>query len=165
MDDWFTAYSAGFFDGEGYVAIRKQAPRPRKTERGFHIEYGLALRASNINADVIHLLHERWGGEFTSIPSRRPEERDLYRWTVYTRKAVAFMRAIYPYVVVKKPQIDLALRFNDHVQECAAVRYQAGVKGTVPYPPEVHQIREEFFREMKRLNHRWVRTHGLPDGP
>lgn len=164
MEDWFLLYTAGFFDGEGYVALRRKRYGRRESRNvAGHMDYAIETVMSNINEEVILKLQERWGGTVSHISPKRENERDLYRLTIYSAKAMTLLRAIQPYSIVKRHQIELALKYDEHVQETRLLRYQKGVKGIQPYPPEIAQIRLAFFNEMKVINHRWIRTHGLTD--
>lgn len=158
--DWLIPYAAGFFDGEGYVAIRRKSPRAGRNANA-HMDYSLEIVASNINPAPLQRLYNRWGGMLTYHKSKKENQRDIYRWTCTTAKALAFLKDVEPYIAVKRQQVDLALAFCQHVEECRRLRYQHGAKGTQAYPAEVSAIRHQFYEDLKRINHRWIRTHGL----
>jgi len=90
------AYYAGFFDGEGSVAIY-----PHK--------YVVSLT----NTDIRPLVRAKdlWGGAICCqlATDRKYAIRDLWRWQIYGVYSVMFLNDIYPFVKIKKEQIDVYL--------------------------------------------------------
>ena len=90
------AYFAGFFDGEGCVAI-----------------YRKKYVASLSNTDLRPLLAAQniWGGHiaFVSSASRPAAVRDMWRWQIYGQNSAAFLEDIRPFTSVKSDQIDVYL--------------------------------------------------------
>jgi len=98
------AYFAGLFDGEGCVRINKSDRtkyRPNSTPL-----YNLHLSIANQNLEVLELLKEMFGG---SIHFNKHSA--CYSWVITTQKAASFLRAINPYVIVKRSQVRLALEW------------------------------------------------------
>lgn len=92
MDKEKIAYTAGFFDGEGYIGL------------GFRGR--LEIRVVNTNKDVLELFQKWWGG---NIYTRKPQKnrKISYDWILLENEKVAkFIESIYPYLVVKKNQVN-----------------------------------------------------------
>lgn len=97
-------YAAGFFDGEGCVAISK---------RNDPLQYQLVTIVGNTDESVLQWWVERFGGSlYTRRPEVRPNRRQLYSWEARSRKAAEFLKQIQPYVRIKRDQIDAALEFQ-----------------------------------------------------
>lgn len=117
-DDTINPYFAGFFDGEGSVAIYRK-------------KYVVSLT----NTDVRPLLvaRERWGG-FISCQSKEGRPcalRDIHRWQIYGQKSRAFLEAIRPFVLLKGDQIDAYLAILGLIPSGRGQRRQIGVSAIV----------------------------------
>ncbi len=93
-------YSAGLFDGEGYITIGEA----RKARGGgFNLKAGV-----NLTRDVGALegLHHLFGGSY------KPRENAKYKaWFVCGAKAASFLKSMLPYLKIKKEEAQLALEF------------------------------------------------------
>jgi hypothetical protein len=102
MADTNNIYFAGFFDGEGCVAIYKR-------------KYVVSLT----NTDIRPLKEAQsiWGGFLSTQEAigRKGAIRDLWRWQIYGHSARRFLEDILPYVRVKKEQIDVYLGALNHI--------------------------------------------------
>lgn len=131
------AYTAGLFDGEGcaYFARNK-------------IGYGLVVATvSNTNIDVLKFLQETFGG---NIFIRRkyknhPNWKNGGAWRTSNSSAVDFLRALLPWLIIKKRQAE------------AAVAWQAlkpGWNGTKKTPDDIIQQIDLIEKYFKFLNAR-----------
>ena len=110
--DLESAYAAGLFDGEGCVQFYM---RPNTRMKGAMM---MALSMSSIDPTTMMWMHERWGGSLKTYdePWRITRNyRPLHRWIIYSLKAEAFARDIYPYLITKRPQMELWLRAREMV--------------------------------------------------
>jgi len=113
------AYIAGLIDGEGCISI---AP---KHKPGY---YDVRLTISNTSKSLIEWAVTRIGGLFyadhwdysrSNEPSsnRHPETWKLRSSLIFTsQKARAILHAVLPYLVIKRPQAELALSYFDLVR-------------------------------------------------
>jgi hypothetical protein len=102
----FLPYAAGFFDGEGCVGI--YGSRKRLTLR-------VCTSVANTDKAVIDMFVSRWGGGIRVMAPRKSNHRTLYTWRTNTAAAIAVLRELRPFLVVKAEQVDCALEFNDKV--------------------------------------------------
>ena len=95
------AYLAGFFDGEGCITVNANG--------------GITLRVINTSKPVLDLFKEILGG---SIGDRTQKvNKRQYAWSAYGNTAYKILHALYPYLIEKQDQADLALEwFNERVQ-------------------------------------------------
>src|SRR4030042_6476953 len=108
------AYLAGFFDGEGCIAIVKD-----KNHLG-NVQYSLRVIVSNTNDYVLHLYKLSFGGRIHKREYKQPEWRDCYAWALNSTRAYDFLKCVYPYLILKKAQADLAFEFQENQSKYAA---------------------------------------------
>lgn len=85
-------YTAGFFDGEGYI--------------GFGFRMRIEIRVVQVDKRVLEQLQAWWGGNiYTRKPY--PKRKTTYDWILIEREKVEiFIESIYPFLRVKKEQVD-----------------------------------------------------------
>ncbi len=101
------AYMAGFFDGEGCINLA------RRTKRGKRCRIHISI--SNTNEWVIQWFHFNFGGSivFEDRTSENPNWQNVWRWSITSgQQALRFLQAISPYLILKKPQAELAVKFQ-----------------------------------------------------
>lgn len=105
MDIAERAYAAGLFDGEGCVQVYLQG-------KG-RTQLLIALSVSGTDFRPLEWLQERWGGriqvydEGTGPRSDGSSRRPLGTWRVRSHRARDFANDIYPFLVVKRDQLEL----------------------------------------------------------
>lgn len=102
------AYIAGLFDGEGYITISIDGPH--KTQRNaVHL---LVVGVGMTDRPTIERFKEIWGGMATMDPREYPNRKRVYIWRVTGPQAILFINDVYKYLRIKKPQADIARRFQ-----------------------------------------------------
>lgn len=131
-------YSAGILDGEGNIGWRY-------TKKDRDECYYPMVTITNTNEALLQFLYINWGGNI-QWEKRRPEghlgKKKVARWHLYGKKARYFLKMIYPHLIVKKWDAELALKFMDTVGK---------VGRTMPI--EVIQQRIELRRQWKKMHH------------
>jgi hypothetical protein len=134
------AWAAGFFDGEGTLALRK-------THRC--ATYFLLVRVSNLDRKVLEELRTLWGGRIYKRPGTGSNRRPYYEWSLSPTDAVTFLKDIQPFVRTEKniKRINLAIRFQD-----------GKVQGRIPSNLLQAKIAEEtkLHLEIAELNKRGI---------
>ena len=133
--DW--AYMAGFFDGEGSIGFMTMGRR-RKTFR-------LRVQVISTNEWAVQFLRFSSGGSVgvdRHTLFQRMRWKTAYRWGVYDNKAYSFLKQIYPYLKLKKPQAELAFLFQEH-------KKRGGYKAK-----EYMDFEADFKQQITLLNHR-----------
>jgi hypothetical protein len=104
------------------------------------------VQVSNTNAEPLHLYVERFGGRVSERPHRGKGWKPVYCWRIEREAAAEFLRTVLPWLIVKRPQAELALEFA------------AGpsLRGSVPPERRRHTLarREECREAMGVLNRR-----------
>lgn len=137
------AYWAGFFDGEGYIGIYKY-----KQNDGYHKSpgYSVVMGLTLTNKKIV----EEFGCLFKGFQitrreyKRNPNAKTQYYWQAKGHTAIAVLKALMPFLKLKKRQAELAIEFYER-------------KGPNPSRPLTNselQLREEYYQKMRQLNKR-----------
>jgi len=101
------AYFAGLFDGEGCVYIYST----NKTLRSKNKKHVLSVVINNTNPVIIQELLKNFGG-YLQYQEAKGNRRALWYWKMSAKKAENFLKIIFPYLIVKKAEVELALEFR-----------------------------------------------------
>jgi hypothetical protein len=165
-------YIAGFFDGEGYVTIRRSNRTKQKTPA-----YRMGVGFVNKYLPLLQEIQERFGGRL--YPKARRKANHAPAWELFFTKqheAAGVLEAMLPHLKIKRAQAELGLAFvklGKMKKICVGRRpisyFQNGrqIKGhTAPIlelvPGEV-AVREDFKQQLSKLNAR-SRSVILPKG-
>ncbi len=137
------AYMAGLFDGEGCVQIAKSG------------HYSLACQVSMANEFMPSWFRFSFGGSVHLRPRIGENWKDQWVWTIHGPKAARFLEAILPYLILKKPQAEIGLKFQAGMG--LRGRNQYGTNRHDPLTAEELAVREAQFITMKGLNKRGLK--------
>ncbi|MBL7167025.1 MAG: hypothetical protein ISS55_11200 [Dehalococcoidales bacterium] len=103
------AYIAGIVDGEGYIGITADGKKFK------HGRQNLRLRVTVTNTSewLCQYLKFRFGGGKILLRTLSPNHRPCWQWQVDYQKAGDFLKLILPYLHLKKPQAELAIKFQE----------------------------------------------------
>lgn len=101
------AYTAGIIDGEGCIMIRKNPRKKRK--RPF--EYTLYVTVASTDQWLPQWLRFAWGGNVASHWRSLSRFRQ-WEWQLGSKKASIMLQTILPYLHLKRPQAELAIKFQ-----------------------------------------------------
>lgn len=132
-------YIAGLFDGEGHVTIvkpnRKNKTRP---------SYELVAQITNTHRDVLAQIQNITGGNL-SFHLGQGKNKPHYRLVFHTRQALDFLKAIQPFCIIKREQIDIAIEFSKSIRQTNDGRYQ-------PLTDEELATRHQCYITLKALH-------------
>jgi hypothetical protein len=100
-------YIAGFFDGEGCVGIYGN---PGKR---FHLRACITQNIDIFSAFLLTEIHKRFGGSLVKATSPIYRNGEVFTWQTYSIKACAFLKAIEPYLILKKAQAKIAITWQE----------------------------------------------------
>jgi len=133
-------YFAGFFDGEGSVSVIP------------HKKYSKSIivmaQISQVDPRPLILAKEIFGGNLACHKSKKPngsQGKDIWKWAVTHKDAENFLQSIQPYVIVKKKQIDIALKIR------SLIRVRGGNSKQRKLPEETIEARVALMSEWKQL--------------
>lgn len=109
-------YFAGLFDGEGFVRINKW-----KKPGSVHVRYQVICGLGMTHRPVIELMQRTYGGSINQNRHdlRNPKHRIQFTWNVGSQRAAAFLRRVFPYLIVKKDEAEIALALQNHIDSTA----------------------------------------------
>ncbi len=146
--DTINAYAAGIFDGEGYVDIYSATPPKASKSPSFLIRVIISQK----DGRLINWLESNFKGHVYS--ARKEGKYPIYRWDSRAQNALNFLKAIQPFVVVKKDQVDLAIKFEERKQQY--VFMPKGSQGFNKISPEEIKWRLEMKDNLKSLKKNYI---------
>ena len=145
-------YLAGFFDGEGCVQIQGK--------QGIGRTYQLTIEIVNTYEPVIRWIGEIAGGSVEHIHRKvdiRPtisgthRRAILWRWRASSEHAASVLRAMLPYLKVKRDEAELGIRFQEHVHSYVAPRRIGLSAGRPAVHPAAKVEREKMVDALKQM--------------
>ena len=97
------AYMAGFFDGEGCVCISNASRDGLK----------VTVDIYQCNEWIVRWFQFSFGGSVSLRKARQRGWKPQWRWSIANRKVLPFLKAIRPYLILKKAEADLAIKFQE----------------------------------------------------
>ena len=131
------AWAGGIVDGEGCIGAYATSGYMR-----------LKLEVNNIDPRMPQMLYEMFGGTRYLHPAQRPNERQLYRWCAHDALAGRIIAQIYPYLVIKKEQAEIALQ----IAATFPIRTsKPGERRWHKLPKSIKKLRVELAQQLKDL--------------
>jgi len=141
------AYAAGIIDGEGSIQIQ----RSRNERYSSGHRYALTVKVSMTDIAVPIWLQGKFGGSICTYKPKKGYRRPLIRWAIGAKGTLRFLEAIYPYLVAKKNEAELAIEFQ-HRLMWRFERFGPGHSRS----PEIVQSESELWARLRDL-HKGVR--------
>ena len=132
------AYIAGFVDGEGYIGIKKKIRR----RTNYSPCYSERVSVGNINKEVIDNINNLVNGYVKYRKASKLTKNGCWYWEVTEEKARKFLKMIYPYLIVKKPEADILKQLSENKKETN----RSGV------PKENLEFREKLYLKIKEIH-------------
>ena len=134
------AYIAGIVDGEGCITVRS----PAKGDASYPVS--MTFFIANTDISLLNWLLDRICGG-VSWNETPVQTKPYWRLVFPVAFGEELLRALLPYLIVKKPQAELMLKIRDAYHANPVRRRKDGV-----FPPEVHAFRKECYEAMRELN-------------
>lgn len=138
--DILNIYIAGFFDGEGCISSQEY------WERGKYEKYpriNLQISITNTNKEVLNLIRGVFGGTVRSHGKKKRNHKKCYDWKLCGKEKMrVFLTSILPYLVVKKEDAELGLKFIETLREENL--------GCVPLTVDIHKLRYEIHLALRK---------------
>lgn len=144
-DDLFLAWAAGFFDGEGCVLV--ELSKNKECRHGMRTV--LHVNVTQTSLYCLELFQERFGGSLKVYEHCSPgnlRQSVQYVWLARNKPAMDFLKAIYPYTVVKREQVAAAMKYP--LTAPSGRKY--GMVGN-PIPDEVQNLRISIAHELRNI--------------
>jgi hypothetical protein len=148
------AYLAGAIDSDGTIGIKRStyAMRVRKDAGSAVFSERVALRQTS--PIVPTMLKERFGGSLYMTKPSAARGRPLYSWAATDQRAIECLRALLPFLRIKRDQAlnCLELRVLKEKSMKAKVSRGRGHAGAAPRPLELTEAMEVTYARAKALN-------------
>lgn len=132
-------YLAGIMDGEGTFYIGQD----NRNQKSFNTR----LYVVNTDERLINWLHENFGGLIYSRTSvKNPQWKKKFEWISHKSQILPICEAIYPYLICKKEQAEIMIKFRNTFQE------KRGKNN--PVPMGIHEVRLTLLSDIRKHNHR-----------
>jgi len=142
MKDTKLAYFAGIIDSEGGVTITYFPSRKNHRIRMYVV---------NTKKDLMDWLKTNIGGyvyEVKRTSHKNPKWKTKYEWHFLpSRDSVNILKDVLPYLVIKKQQVEICIKFISTFQELGK---------NCRLSPEQFNLRESLRQELKKLNSRGI---------
>lgn len=163
MLDTDIAYCAGLIDGEGCIRVKKT--KPYKCQGRATPGYHAVIQLRMVDEPAIRFLAEILGGWYYKEKPHVTSGRPLYCWSVSDQKCEDIVRAVLPYLKVKKAQAETVLRLRELKRNASS--HKTKEVGTRNFPnrygtPRIvknYSLSDEFvacceseYLESRRLN-------------
>lgn len=104
------AYIAGIIDGEGSICLARSRTKDGK------YTYSPLVEVAMTDDFICKWLHFSFGGCFTMDRRLKyPRAKLCARWSVAGQGAYDFLKVVYPYLILKKAQAEIAFKvFEGH---------------------------------------------------
>lgn len=137
------AYLAGLFDGDGCIVIRKQ----KQYAYPGRIQHVMCAILTMSDKPILEFWVNKFGiGSVAKLKDKRAR-RSVYQWRLSAKNADSMLRIIYPYLMVKKDQADLAFKFRETI---GASSNKSKYKSKELWQHTL-DIREELMLELREL--------------
>lgn len=141
-------YAAGFFDGEGSIGIYQQCKR----EGSINTTMCLRLSMTNTHRGVVEWFYKTFHGTMR-VRKWSPNTRRVWIWGINTRQAGHMLKALLPYLIVKRDEAIVALEFQALVSVTRS-RPRPNHRGLPRLSPEELAYRCELADRLKALKKR-----------
>lgn len=138
-------YIAGYIDGEGCIRVQHM-----RGQGGGSSQYIPQVTVTSVTPEVLTQLKLRFAGWLREYqpPSKNGNARRATTWTIQGRDSVlGLMRAIQPYCIIKKAQVELMVQFITEGEPSAPPK---------PISPAEIERRQQIFIQFGVLNKRGV---------
>lgn len=142
------AYFAGLFDGEGTFTISNNPPRNNGPSYAFR-----EIFVTNTNLEVLEWLRDHLGGTIRVTKYAKNGWKDVYKWYVGTKQHYYVVKNMLPFLIIKKKQAKLILKFIKLKE-----KQKADKRGTGGLTKQEWEQRNDILQQVRVLNKRAVNT-------
>lgn len=155
------AYCAGVIDSDGYIGIKRSTYSMRVTGDSGQPVFSERVAVKQVELEAVSLLHSLFGGTLLIAKPSAKRGRPLHSWQVTDRKAAICLRALLPFLRIKRRQAEncLSLRTLKEESKKARVAFGRGHAGSSSRPAHFSDAMERFYARAKTLN-----AVGITDG-
>ncbi len=134
------AWLAGIIDGEGGIYIETQHNKKDRATTQFTLRLEVTM-THRVTIERIHTMTNC--GNFKSYQPKKQNRKPYFRWQASSREAAAILRLCLPFLVTKREQAEVALKFAE------IASFPTGGR---PTPEGILAHRQRLAESLKILN-------------
>jgi len=140
------AYIAGIIDGEGTIRMTKcySASGDRKLRYRVYVQVAVST-----SMEIVEWLVSKLDASMTTLNRKKKSDKHRLAFAVYVSevKGEALLRRVLPYLVIKKRQAELFLRYREVQKVC-----NPALRWSKSRMPAVRAVRDWYYSEFRKLN-------------
>ena len=154
-------YLAGIMDADGYFTIKRNTYGVRVIKDCKNPRYSEKVGIKQTSNKAIKIIYQYFGGYYRLEKPTAKNGKPLYAVSLECLKAHEFVKAVYPYLRIKKQQAEILLQLRESINRGRTKRLEY-IKKTksgklvemVVYAINDDEIRlrENLIKKVKRLN-------------
>lgn len=148
------AYCAGIIDADGTIGIKRSTYGARVVGDRSQPSYSERVCVKQVEKAAVLLMKETFGGTLYLASPSTKNGNPLWAWQATDKRAANCLRAVLPYLRIKRFQAEncLALRCVKEESKIARVAAGRGHAGAAKRPVHLSDAMERAYLEAKRLN-------------
>jgi ribosome maturation protein Sdo1 len=144
-------YMAGMVDADGYIGIVRSGPTQKSGEEKVYSYYTPQLMVVNRSKKLMDDIVKTYGGKYYIRKKLSDKHCSHYMWRTVSSNAIPILNKIIPYLVIKKEQARLCIKYQNKVDSYNIIR--KGIKkGNQVIPERIKKQREVMWEKAKKLN-------------
>lgn len=141
------SYLAGIIDGEGYIGIKKETWGMRNRPDVYCPTYSERIQVKMKDKGAVDLLKRVFGGSYYQ---EKTEDKKTYCWMVSDLQAIKTLKALLPYLRVKRKETQFCFKLRRNKKSYLAKR-RGSPKGR-RMPTHILNYREKLWKQVKQLH-------------
>jgi hypothetical protein len=134
------AYLAGFFDGEGCVYIVKG-------KNGEKVQYSMEMSYTNSEIEPLQLAQSVFGGQISSLNEVRAGRKQVHRLRIRSNQAATALSLIYPYLLVKRERVGIALEFQEKMRGSRGAGRNLSIEACERYKAAITALNDKVWNQ------------------
>ena len=120
------AYCAGVIDSDGTIGVKRSTYAMRVTKDSQQPTYSERVCVKQVEPHAVRLLNSLFGGYMSKAPASCGKGKPLFVWQVTDRKAAGCLKALLPFLRIKKAQAENCLRLREIKEASKKARVSHG---------------------------------------
>lgn len=148
------AYCAGVIDSDGTIGVKRNTYRVRVIKDSTQPTYSARICVRQVTTEGLVILQSAFGGSVRPAKTYAKRGRLMYSWEVRDRLAERALRALLPYLRIKRRQAENCLALRSLIAKSKRVRVARGRghAGGAPRPQHLSTAMEQAYLRAKELN-------------
>jgi len=117
MKDTMLAWIAGIMDADGFFTIKRNTYSMRIRKDSSNPSYQERVGIKQVQPEAIKIIHKYFGGYYRIEKPSAKNGKPLHCVGLSCKKAVVFIEAIFPYLIIKRKQAKILLLLRKYIDE------------------------------------------------